>query len=255
MNVPSAVMNVPMPVMNLPMVERIVSALLYEGYLLYPYRASAVKNQMRFNFGVVYPPAYVEAQSGNDACTIETQCLVTGGASTRLAISVRFLRMANRSGSGAPGGHILNWQEAAEDRVDLPLSSLELLSAAPLRHNFILPQSEDRELLRDSLGQETGAIVRTREAIRGVIEARAEPVSGNVSRLTVRIENASVLPAGAETNRDAALAFSLVSTHTVLRIENGEFVSLLEPPMELRAAASECRNQGTWPVLGGRAGM
>ena len=36
---------------ELRLVERVANAVLYEGYMLYPYRRSAVKNQQRFNFG------------------------------------------------------------------------------------------------------------------------------------------------------------------------------------------------------------
>jgi len=43
--------------MNLEAVERLANAVLYEGYMLYPYRPSAVKNRRRFNFGVLVPPA------------------------------------------------------------------------------------------------------------------------------------------------------------------------------------------------------
>ena len=35
--------------------------MLYEGYVLYPYRASARKNQIRWQFGVLMPPGYVAA--------------------------------------------------------------------------------------------------------------------------------------------------------------------------------------------------
>ena len=44
--------------MNLAMVDQITKALLYEGYMLYPYRPSSVKNQQRWNFGVVFPQSY-----------------------------------------------------------------------------------------------------------------------------------------------------------------------------------------------------
>ena len=56
--------------MNVALVDGIVKAVLYEGYMLYPYRPSAVKNRQRFNFGVVYPRVYSEAQGGTDACTM-----------------------------------------------------------------------------------------------------------------------------------------------------------------------------------------
>jgi hydrogenase maturation protease len=47
---------------------------------------------------------------------------------------------------------------------------------------------------------------------------------------------------------------SFVSTHTVLSVRGGEFVSLLDPPASLREAAAQCRNVGTWPVMVGREG-
>jgi hypothetical protein len=48
--------------MNLSLVEKIANAVLYEGYILYPYRPSAVKNQQRWNFGALCPRSYSQAQ-------------------------------------------------------------------------------------------------------------------------------------------------------------------------------------------------
>ena len=62
--------------MNLKLSNAIANAVLYEGYMLYPYRPSSVKNRQRFNFGVLYPRSYSEAQSGSDACSMQTECLV-----------------------------------------------------------------------------------------------------------------------------------------------------------------------------------
>src|SRR5580698_7658865 len=83
--------------MNAALVDRIVKAVLYEGYMLYPYRPSAVKNRQRFNFGVVYPHAYSDAQGGTDAWTMQTECLILGDQRTRCQVRVRFLRMVERS--------------------------------------------------------------------------------------------------------------------------------------------------------------
>ena len=47
-------------IVNLDRVEKIAEAVLYEGYMLYPYRPSAVKNQQRWNFGVLCPQSYCE---------------------------------------------------------------------------------------------------------------------------------------------------------------------------------------------------
>jgi len=61
--------------MNQTLIDRITSAVLYEGYLLYPYRPSSVKNRQRWTFGGIYPQAYSQAQGGSDPCTMQTDWL------------------------------------------------------------------------------------------------------------------------------------------------------------------------------------
>src|SRR6202453_1956660 len=82
--------------MNAPLVDQIANAVLYEGYLLYPYRP-AVKNRQRWTFGGLYPRAYSEAHSGSDAWRMQTECLVRGTDSTTLKVEVRFLHLIDRS--------------------------------------------------------------------------------------------------------------------------------------------------------------
>jgi len=43
--------------MNRQTVDGIANAVLYEGYILYPYRP-ATKNRQRWTFGGLYPEAY-----------------------------------------------------------------------------------------------------------------------------------------------------------------------------------------------------
>ena len=81
--------------MNLELAKKVADSVLYEGYLLYPYRASAVKNRQRFNFGVLLPPAYAQAQKGNDAWKMRTECLVEGD-NPRFDMRVRFLQIIVR---------------------------------------------------------------------------------------------------------------------------------------------------------------
>src|SRR5579862_5160299 len=112
--------------MNLRTVEKIADAVLYEGYLLYPYRASAVKNQQRFNFGVLYPREYCDLQSGCDAWEMRTECLIEGSAFTTIEAKVRFLQMATRQ----------ERQEGRERDVSTPACALESIQAGPLRRRF-----------------------------------------------------------------------------------------------------------------------
>src|ERR1700761_5236367 len=97
--------------------EEVANAVLYEGYLLYPYRPSSVKNQQRWNFGVVYPP-----ESGEGAAAMETECLamassdgvlagsINGGP--ELSVKVRFLHLMERSAGTSP-----EWQEGMEREI------------------------------------------------------------------------------------------------------------------------------------------
>ena len=78
------------------LVKSIADAVLYEGYLLYPYRPSAVKNQQRWNFGALCPESYSRAQSGTESWTMRTQVLIESDPNTRLNVEVRFLHLSNR---------------------------------------------------------------------------------------------------------------------------------------------------------------
>src|SRR5579863_6954210 len=88
--------------MKIDAAEKIANAVLYEGYMLYPYRASAIKNQQRFNFGVLYPREHCDLQQGSDACEMQTECLVlansaaSSDAQVMVQVKVRFLQMVAR---------------------------------------------------------------------------------------------------------------------------------------------------------------
>ncbi len=84
--------------MNNDVVEKIANAVLYEGYMLYPYRPSAVKNQQRFNFGVLYPREYSGSPGRLDNWQMQTECLVIGNAATPLEVKVRFLQLISKAG-------------------------------------------------------------------------------------------------------------------------------------------------------------
>src|ERR1700761_8608870 len=84
-------------VVNFDQVEKIAEAVMYEGYMLYPYRPSSVKNRQRWNFGVLCPPSYCEQQHGTERDTMQTEVLVRGALGSRLTVEVRFLQIIRRS--------------------------------------------------------------------------------------------------------------------------------------------------------------
>jgi hypothetical protein len=264
--------------MNAALVDGIVKAVLYEGYMLYPYRPSAVKNRQRFNFGVVYPRAYGEAQGGTDAWTMQTECLVLGNEKTQCLVRVRFLRLVERSIGKitAPSNDLSSiaaenvemvgrldingelyqqWQEAVEEEIVVTEFSLSALTAQPMQWPFRLSAKQEREAIRDEGGLIAGIIDRNKAAVAGTIEFAAEQLEKGVFKFTVRIANTSKIESVDAISREEALSRSLVSAHTILEVRDGEFVSLVDPPETCRDFALACRNEGTWPVLVGEEGQ
>jgi hypothetical protein len=258
---------------NLDQVEKIAEAVLYEGYMLYPYRPSSVKNQRRWNFGVLCPRSYSELQEGSDAWMMQTQCLVKASPSTRLLVKIRFLQIVRRSigklrtpeqetpeGEGPEfdfvdrlevGGRVLQpWQEAVEREYTATLLDPASLSSLASLH-LPFPAGKHFEYLRDEQARAVGVIVREWENLTASVQFDSAQLHDGVFRVTVRVSNLSSFELPATVGREDALAFSLVSAHTILGVEQGELVSLLDPPANLKDAAALCNNIGTWPVLVG----
>ena len=201
-------------------VRQIADAVLYEGYLLWPYRRSATKNRQRWTFGGVYPPAHAR-EHPDDPCALQAQVLLEG--SDDVDVRVRFLHVVERSLVRADGervdeldGH-LAWDEATEREVG--------------PGSFEIPGGMEEEPLP------SGTIVRTWRELRGVVD-----VSVADGRVTVRIENTTPWRGD---SREDALRQTLCSTHAVLHTERGAFVSATE---------TRCDNVGLWPVLVGADG-
>ncbi len=263
--------------MNMEQVKEIANAVLYEGYLLYPYRHSAIKNRQRWTIGVVYPREYSEANGGIEPWMMQTECLVMGqeDADTFLDISVRFLHLLMRkampqstgdageagvepvatSSMPNPGSVAFtpdSWEEGVEREVTLAHISLRELVAQPRDVEITFPAAKMVEQ-----GKHYGMaaeIVREQQSITGCAVLSATSLGANLFKLRVQIENWTP-GTGIITNlHQAILLHSFVSTHAILRVQQGTFVSLLEPPDTFQQAAQECQNQHTWPVLVGAEG-
>jgi hypothetical protein len=262
--------------MNRAQVARIADAVLYEGYILYPYRPS-VKNRQRWTFGGLYPESYSKAQAGADAYGNQTECLIHGDTATKVEAVVRFLHLtarvvgaiepplANRPADAAPthrpvdvlrvGEELFHsWQEAEEREVALDGLQLKDLLDRLCRQAFTFRGRSWLEPLPESDGKVVGVLAREQQTVEGEIEAAAAAVGEGLFRLTLRVLNRTLLDDASHANRDEVLLRTLVSTHILLGVHGGEFVSLLEPPDEWRESAAACRNIGVWPVLAGDAG-
>jgi hypothetical protein len=258
---------------NFDRVEKIADAVLYEGYMLYPYRPSSVKNQQRWNFGVLCPPRYCEQQRGTERDLMQTEVLAIGDSGVKITIKIRFLQIIRRSigklrvpVSSLPldtdpvfdrvskletGARVYQpWQEAVEREIVCDEFHLEDLGK-PRFFPIDFPAHTEADAVRDETGDVIGMIVREWEHLSGSIAISAERARDNIFKVRVLLRNDSHFPTQTEAPREEAVLFSLVSAHTVLGVENGEFLSLLEPPAEFEALAAECNNIGTWPVLVG----
>jgi hydrogenase maturation protease len=138
----------------------------------------------------------------------------------------------------------------------VPLEDISLaeLLARPVRRRFTFPATETREPIPGAWGQAVGHVVRRQRRVVGEIELSADLVEVDLCRLRCRVANLTAWAPDYEEHRETALLGSLISAHTILTLEGGEFVSLLDPPRELHSSISACRNLGTWPVLAGEPG-
>lgn len=243
------------------LVDQIARAVLYEGYILYPYRPTSVKNQQRWTFGGIYPRAFSESQNGSDAWWMQTQCLLKGIDQAKLRLSVRFLHLMDRKVEDANLRRVKSleagekcyhaWQEAVERSVDLAEIGLGDLLKERKRQRFHFTREKTIEELKQE-GKLAGRLVREQQQVDGMVEVSAEQRAEGVYQLTAKVWNETEM--GADGDRDEALMRSLVSTHMILEVAGGVLISQTDPPEELKELAGRCANVGCWPVLVGEAG-
>ncbi len=227
--------------MNLDAVRRIADAVLYEGYILYPYRASAQKNRSRWQFGVVMPAGYTAVDPSESAFT-QTECVLEHSGQPTVQVILRFLQVQRRSVEGSPAAA---WDEAVEREIEFTVGSAELLGEGHVE-DFTVAGGEDREPLAES-----GFAIRRREPLAGAVSALATPAPGpwRAVRLRIRVENRTTADPVPQL-REEALPRALVAAHMIISVSGGEFISMTDPSIWAQPAVAECENVGGWPVLG-----
>jgi hypothetical protein len=243
--------------MTLALARLAADAVLYEGYLLYPYRSTAAKNQVRWQFGVLGPPGAADAGLGEEA-DLAVECLLEpdDGRAT-VTVHLRFLQLQRRfaertepDGSVTPvpelraGNDVwTTWDEAVE--VERMLGTFALPA---LRDGVdVIVQVEGGADVEEVPG---GRLVRRRWPLRAVAAIAADP-DGPQLRLRVAVTNTAAVPAP---DKDAALRSSLIGAHLLMSADRARFVSVIDPPEEARGAAARCRQHRSWPVLAGEGG-
>ncbi|MFD7630217.1 hypothetical protein ACFV7Q_30065 [Streptomyces sp. NPDC059851] len=256
------------PASRFALARQVADAVLFEGYVLYPYRASAAKNRMRWQFGVLVPPAWAPRHGEHSGQRTELVTEPRGDAS--VAVELRFLHAQRRTVEEArPDGSfaavpelalaervLVPWDEGREERIEMSVRIADL-EAGEVSMPFTRPAREETEPVLDADGRQVGRLVRRTERIDGVLRLHAAPldVPYRALRLTAAVENTGDWdPPEQGADREAALARSLVAAHLLLGISAGSFLSMTDPPEWARAAVAGCDNRHTWPVLAGEDG-
>ncbi len=229
--------------MNLDSVRKIADAVLYEGYILYPYRASAQKNRSRWQFGVVMAPGYAAADPSETSFT-RAECVLEHSGQPAVRVLLRFLQVQRRTGDGDSSAAEI-WDEAVEREVEVAADAAALFGDG-VTQEFTVEGGEDRE----------EDVVRRREPLAGLVSIGAAEVPGpwRAVKLQVRVENRTDLGSVPQ-RREDALPTSLIAAHTIITVDGGKFLSMTDPPEWARPAVAECRNEGGWPVLADPDGL
>jgi hypothetical protein len=187
--------------------DELVDSLLWEGYALYPYTPTATKNSTPTPFGIVYPPVYAAALASTYD-HLELRCVLEAPPDAVLGAEVRFL---------APGGQR---HTAVERRLELTGAMVGALSHVPARK----PASV-------SCGGEGAPL-----SVEMTLETRE--LGEREYEVILRVANGTLVSSGLD--RAGALGRSLLSTHPIVRVQGGRFLSPLERP---------CHSVNTFPVL------
>src|ERR1700737_2026058 len=240
--------------MNLSTVDRIANAVLYEGYILYPYRASSRKNRQRFTFGRVYPQDYGKAQNGAEPFAMQTECLLRNrGEMPTLEVRMRFLHPVARTIGllAAPVPKLpadiepssltfvpevrvddklfQTWQEAVEREVRSSRQPIDSLANQALSIPFHFSSSLTFEPIQNCEIQKIiGAIVRRQQSLQGTMDIAVQPLNGQVFKIKVTVRNQTSLSEAELYRSDEVLMRTFASTHTILESDSGEFLSLID---------------------------
>ena len=249
-------------------IRALADTVLFEGYMLYPYRANDAKNRVRWQFGVLAPPAYVELD-GSERSFLQTDCLLEG-RDLELTVQVRFLHVQRRVVQRQAGeafvdvdaldvgnATYLPWDEAVvhESAATFTLAGLDAFAGGADVRAAAEAQTEP---VYTPDGALAGRLARVRLPLTARLTCVVQPLPGpyGTRRVRLRLDNTTPWPgAGTATpDRPDALRHALVAAHLVLSAPGGAFVSLIDVPEWASGYAEGCQQIGAFPVLAGPVG-
>ncbi|MGZ5408099.1 MAG: hypothetical protein ACXWX1_11850 [Aeromicrobium sp.] len=246
---------------NLSLARAVADAVLYEGYLLYPYRASSTKNQSRWQFGVLGPSGASEAGVGEEP-SMWTDCMARDSDGLSIEFYLRFLQLQRRTVARLDGSEYVDvdeltvgtsqwtsWDEATEHEERIGSFDRDALVGG-LDLDVEIAGGEEIEDLVDGDNRVVGRIVRRREPLRARLIVSTRPGDGFLE-FTARVDNLTVDDAG---DKQSAIARSFIGTHLLLASKSTDFVSLVDPPAVVKTRVDAGTRHRCWPVLAGPEG-
>ena len=198
--------------------KELVHTLLYQGYSLFPFLEKTTGSKPPTPFGVLYPERLCTHNS-HMHYRMQTALVVKGSPAMRLSVRVRFLQVEKAG-------------EAVEREISPRETTVEKLLQARATCYFVSTQAAP-------------------SGLKGRVVMQAYPVEGldSAFRIVIVVENCTLPEEMAVITPEIVLKQSFVSTHTILRISDGEFLSNQNPGPEWVDAIKDCINERTFPVL------
>ena len=238
-----------------PKTEEFIRTLLYEGYAIFPYHRTAVKNQKPVPFGAVYPAAFTKLNP-QMLDSIQAECIIEGRQDIELKICIRFLQMMKvevvEDGITLPqyqdGEHIYytGWQ-TVERSFDIE----PIILRGSWQQFQLLPFFYDKQTCREPIGEMGYAgLIKTTESIHGVINVSIQPLPEHGGyKVSVHVKNHSELDEVEKISRDEAIMHTFLSTHTILKCTDGKFISHQQVLEQWQEVMAGCEQINQWPIL------
>ena len=207
--------------------DDLIRTLLYEGYALYPYRSSALKNKTAIPFGILYPESYCRLNPYKNN-KMQTQCLLPGDMETKVKISYQFLHLSQA------GMAVQHAPFALEREVTSDWLRLEDIRRKKINIPFCFSDTSN--------ANEPHTLY-----INGFISVSAERIENKSGafRLTTTIQNKTALN---DENRQSIEKVSFVATHAILST-TGRFISLQDPGPDWEDESALLKNLNCFPVI------
>lgn len=241
--------------------QAVADAVMCEGQVLYPYRASAAKNQLRWQFGVLTPKTFTDLE-GSDRWRMATRALLDrAGPSSEVAVRARFFRRRSRTVT-AGGVEVASTEIDGELWTTFDESVETMAEAGPVRLESLLADSV--EMVMEWPGESRVApdgpagVAWETKPLRGRLVLSAARLDGpyGVIEVTAALENTTAWepapsdPSGGDARRDA-IGSSMISAHLILATTDGRWLSAIDPPAFVGAGFGIDAQEGCFPVLVG----